>query len=242
MSVMVDFHTHILPQLDDGSRSLEESMGMLQKEQEQGVSHVVATPHFYAQTDEPERFLHRRRAAELRLREEMEKNPDLPQLIIGAEVYYFPGISDSDILPKLAIGNTGCILIEMPFPPWTKRMYEELALIRSRWNLTPIIAHMDRYISPLRTFKIPEKLEELPVFVQVNTSFFLRKLTAPMALRLLREEKIHLLGSDCHNLTERIPNMQEAIEVIERKLGREALQQIELYEEEVLTHQWERHL
>lgn len=230
---MVDFHTHILPQLDDGSRSVEESIGMLEMEREQGISHVVATPHFYALVDTPDCFLQKRREAEERLRQEMEKHINMPHLTMGAEVHFFPGISDADFLPKLTIGDTGYLLIEMPEPPWSERMYEELALIRSKREITPIIAHMDRYISPFRTYGIPERLQGLPVLVQVNASFFLRILTAPMALRLLREEKIHLLGSDCHNLTERIPNLQQAIERIEQKLGAEALQRIRTYEQEV---------
>ena len=45
---MIDVHSHILPWIDDGSRSLEESMEMLRQEAEQGIQRVVATPHFYA--------------------------------------------------------------------------------------------------------------------------------------------------------------------------------------------------
>ena len=50
---MVDFHSHILPGIDDGSASLEESIELLKREAEQGINHVVATPHFYAQHDTP---------------------------------------------------------------------------------------------------------------------------------------------------------------------------------------------
>ncbi|MGN1231322.1 MAG: CpsB/CapC family capsule biosynthesis tyrosine phosphatase, partial [Anaerotignum sp.] len=214
-------------------RSLEESIGMLEMEREQGISHVVATPHFYALIDTPDCFLQKRKEAEQRLRQEMEKHPDLPKLTMGAEVYFFPGISDADFLPKLTIGDTGYILIEMPTPPWPERMYEELALIREKWGITPIIDHIDRYIGPFRTYKIPEKLQELPVLVQANASFFLRKMTAPLALRLMREEKIHLLGSDCHNLIERIPNLRQAVDIIEQKLGPEALQRIHEQEQVV---------
>ena len=71
MSKCVDFHSHILPSIDDGSRSVEESIGMLRAMAKQGITHVVATPHFYPQHDTPERFLKRRAEAEAALREAM---------------------------------------------------------------------------------------------------------------------------------------------------------------------------
>ena len=98
MNTVTDFHSHILPGIDDGSASLQESIAMLKMEAEQGIRHVVATPHFYPRHDSPERFLSRRDDAEARLREEMEKYPWLPSLEIGAEVYFFRGISESDVL------------------------------------------------------------------------------------------------------------------------------------------------
>jgi len=61
--MLVDFHSHILPGVDDGSASIEESLKMLQAEAGQGITHVVATPHFYPRYDDPERFLERRNAA-----------------------------------------------------------------------------------------------------------------------------------------------------------------------------------
>ena len=84
-----DFHSHILPGVDDGSTSLEESLAMLTLEAEQGVRHVVATPHFYAHHDTPEAFLSRRAAAEAMLREALKDHPELPGFTVGAEVYFF---------------------------------------------------------------------------------------------------------------------------------------------------------
>ena len=177
MSMVIDFHSHILPGIDDGSRSLEQSIAMLKMEAEQGIRKVVATPHFYAQHDKPERFLQKRAEAEKLLREEMAKHNDLPELEIGAEVYFFSGISDSDITSELTIGEKRYILIEMPMPPWSERIYRELENLWIKQDLVPIVAHIDRYIAPLRTFGIPKRLEELPVLVQANAEFFLEKST-----------------------------------------------------------------
>jgi len=235
MSNIVDFHTHILPEIDDGSSGLSESIAMLRKQAEQGIAHVIATPHFYAKYDSPERFLRRRDLAEARLREEMSKYDGLPKLSVGAEVYYFSGISDSDSIQELTFSGGQCILIEMPTPPWTEQMYRELEGIWSKKGLIPIVAHVDRYISPFRTHHIPERLSKLPVLVQANAEFFLRKATAGMAVRMLRDGRIHLLGSDCHDLSERPPELGQAIGMIQKRLGQSAVERIIRYQNKALS-------
>ncbi len=234
MSTAVDFHSHILPGVDDGSASLNESIAMLRLEAEQGIRHVVATPHFYANHDSPERFLKRRKEAENRLREEMANHPGLPEISTAAEVYFFSGISDSDVLLELTIAQKGCILIEMPQSTWTDSMYRELEGIYVKQGIMPVIAHIDRYISPFRTFGIPERLADLPVFVQANADFFLHRMTRPMALRMLRDDRIHLLGSDCHNLHSRKPNLGDAVRIIEKRLGQATIARVNRYESDVL--------
>lgn len=236
MSSIVDFHTHILPALDDGSTSVQESIAMLKAEAEQGIHHVIATPHFYAHHDSPERFLRRREAALTRLAEEMSRHSGLPDLSIGAEVYYFPGISDSEVLQELTISGIQCILIEMPVPPWSDQMYRELEGIQVKQGLLPILAHIDRYISAFRTFHIPERICKLPLLVQANASFFLHRSTASMALRMLKNDRIHLLGSDCHNFNSRTPNLGEALQIIDKRLGQAAISKIVAHQNELLKN------
>lgn len=234
MSTVVDFHSHILPGVDDGSPNVERSIQMLHKEMEQGIGHVVATPHFYAQHDRPEDFLRDRARAERMLREEMARHPYMPELSVGAEVYFFNGISDSDILSELTIDRKRYILIEMMQPPWPERVYRELENIWVKQNLVPVIAHIDRYIAPFHTYGIPERLEQLPVKVQANASFFLDRVTRRMAFRMLRCGRIHLLGSDCHDLTRRPPNLGDAAALIRKKFGPDMISWINSHEEEVL--------
>lgn len=234
MVATVDFHTHILPGIDDGSASVEESVALLQMQAQQGVRHVIATPHFYANHDHLELYLTRRERAVQRLAQEMAKYTDLPEIHVGAEVLFYTGMSESEDLSRLAISDTRHILIEMPHPPWTEEMYRELEMIYTRQGLTPIVAHIDRYISRFRTFQIPQRLEGLPVIVQANAEFFLNRHSCSMALRMLRNRQIHLLGSDCHNVTTRKPNLQEALTLIEKRLGRGAVALIAEWEQAVL--------
>lgn len=231
---IIDFHSHILPGVDDGSESIEESLAMLRMEVEQGIGHVVATPHFYAQHDTPEHFLNKRNIAEARLREVLQKHPELPKISVGAEVFFFRGISHSDAILELTIAEKKCILIEMPHMDWSDSMYRELESIYTNFELTPIIAHIDRYIKPFHAKKVLNRLSELPVFVQANAGFFLNSATGNMALRMLKRDQIQLLGSDCHNLTDRKPNLGSAIAQIEKRAGGDVLERIHQYQHDVL--------
>lgn len=228
-----DFHTHILPCVDDGSRSLGQSMEMLRRCRKMGIRNVVLTPHFYADRDHPDRFFPRRSRA-LTALQEAAAGDDFPILIPSAEVHYFPNMGSSDVLRKLTIGDSHYILVEMPMCRWSERMYRDLEMIRVNQGLTPIIAHLDRYLTPFHTGKVLRRISELPVMVQVNGEFFLERRTMRLALRMLKRGQIHLVGSDCHNLTDRKPNLGPVREMIRSKLGTEPLKRIAYYEQRVL--------
>lgn len=227
--MITDFHSHILPGIDDGSKHPAQSLAMLTMAAEQGIRRMAATPHFYPHRDEPEAFLAAREQSLAELRTVLA--PELPEVIPAAEVYFFRGISDSEFLRKLTIGNSDCVMIEMPLAPWPEEFYRELESLHRKQGLTPVIAHIDRYIRPLRTFGIPEILEELPVLVQANAAFFTDRATANLAMKLLRKGRIHLLGSDCHDLDTRKPNLGAAVRRIEEKLGPEILMHMENLEQ-----------
>ncbi len=236
MKTVVDFHSHILPGIDDGSKTVEESLAMLEQMRAQKIDRVVATPHFYPHHDQLARFLDRRRRAEEILREKLREKPDFPQLHIGAEVYFFPGISDCEELPLLTIDGGRYIMIEMPHMHWTEEMFDQLEQIYTKHNLYPIIAHIDRYLMGRRSDgKLFERLTRLPLLIQANAEFFLERRSRKLAMRMLQEGKIHLLGSDCHNLTDRSPNLAQALENIRKNLGDGPLAYINDYEEGILN-------
>ena len=208
-----DLHSHVLPGIDDGSGSPEESLAMLRETAAQGIRIIAATPHFDPRSDTPEAFLARRNRAAEALMEKLE--PGMPRLLLGAEVRYFRGISESDALPLLTLEGGKALLLELPMEPWPEELWKELAQFRQRTGILPIIAHIDRYIGPFRTRCIPERLGELELLVQANSGFFLKKTTSALAMRLLREDKIHLLGSDCHGMQYRHPDLGAVLEKIQ---------------------------
>lgn len=232
---MIDFHSHILPGIDDGSTSVEMSIEMLLMEAQQGITHVVATPHFYAQRDQLDTFLQRRDEAYQALQREMELYSGLPEVLLGAEVSFFRGISESEFLKKLMIHQNRCLLIELPTPPWDEAIFRELEAIWVRREILPIIAHIDRYISRWKSGPVLKRLSQLPVIVQANSEFFLNKKTAGMAMKMLKNEQIHLLGSDCHNMSSRKPDLGQAVDRITKKLGTDSLNRISEYENKVLN-------
>ena len=141
---MIDLHSHILPQVDDGSRSTEESLQMLTALAAQGVTDVAATPHFYASENGPDRFLARRARSWQQLRPHLTAS--LPRVHLGAEVLFFEGIAAFDGLPRLCLSGADTLLLEMPFRPWSRRMLDELLELADRPDVTVLLAHMERYL------------------------------------------------------------------------------------------------
>ncbi len=216
---MIDFHAHILSGVDDGSKSVDESLLMLKALADQGVKTVIATPHFYANDESVDEFIDRRNKAYELL---VDKAPDVPNIILGAEVRYYDGISRLQDLKKLRIEGTKFLLLEMPFSRWTEYAIKEIVDIASRGKITLVLAHIDRYLS-MQSKDTLVRLLENGVLFQANASFFGRVLGASKAVRMLKENQIHFIGSDCHNLTDRAPNMHKAIQVIKKRIGNTAV-------------------
>jgi protein-tyrosine phosphatase len=209
---MIDFHSHILPGMDDGSKNVAESMEMMEASFNQGVEMIVATPHFYPWLEKPEDFLARRADAIKSLPLPLDK------IRFGAEVAYYDGIVYSEDIELLKISETDFLLVEMPMTVWTRRMLDSLHAIENRTRLKVVIAHLDRYLRlQKRTANIDYVCDNF--FIQVNADYFINRGTQRKALKLINENSVDFIGSDCHNLTSRPPNMGEAYQTIEKKLG-----------------------
>ena len=214
---MIDLHTHILPGVDDGSKDLKMSVEMLRRSARQGVSTLALTPHFYARRHTLEDFLQRRSNALAQLETQLPNGA--PNLLVGAEVAYFDGISTSEEIARLQLGDTGLLLVEMPFGRWTPRMAQELADMRGNLGLTPVLAHVNRYPAYDQFPRHCDWLAEKGVLFQCNTEAFFSLLRRGRMLKLLSKGRIHFLGSDTHDLENRPPNMAKAARIINQKLG-----------------------
>lgn len=217
---MIDLHSHILPGLDDGSRNVAESLQMLEASARQGVKWMAATPHFYATEQTPSQFLRRRSASVDALRSRLKSG--FPKIVLGAEVRYFEGMSRTEELDSLRLEGSPVLLLEMPFCTWSKRMVDEVLEIQSHKETQVLLAHVERYWSA-QSKQVIRTLQRSGVWMQCNASFFLSWRTKRKALRMLQKGEIHMLGSDAHNMTTRPPRLGDAMEVIEKSLGRDAL-------------------
>ena len=221
---MIDLHTHILPNMDDGSKSLEETVALLKLLKQQGISTVAATPHFYAQ-EAPGAFLKRRNASLEMLRSIPEE--DRLNILPGAEVAYFSGIGSSEALIPLQIGETKLLLVEMPFGAWSDYVVEDICEIPIQLGLIPVLAHVNRYPGRDQFPKYKDVLLAGGVYFQCNTEAFFTFRSRRWALELLKKGYIHFLGSDSHNLTTRPPRWTEARAVVEKKLDKSYLDHLD---------------
>lgn len=229
---MIDFHTHVLPGVDDGSKSCDESLQMLSLLSEQGVTTVIATPHFNPDKESVEAFVLRRTAALAELKAQM--SPGMPEIIPGAEIAYYEGISNLEDLSQLCIGNTKLLLIEMPMAKWSEFAIDELKKLSNVKGYTIIIAHIERYMNA-QSSATWQYLRSIGILSQVNASFFIRLATRKKAVRMLRNGEINALGSDCHNLTSRPPCMNQAFDVIVKKTSESFLSEFAEYQRDLIT-------
>lgn len=214
---MIDFHSHFLPGIDDGASSLSESEEILLDSAAQGIQYIFATPHFYPDREDPSAFLARRSKSFDELRKYISAGRggrNFPKVFLGAEVYYFPGLSDAEEIEKLKMGPYALVLIEPPMSPWTEYMLDDIESLRSKRHLCPIIAHVDRYAHFFDDYSIFDELYERKILIQVNANFFLRSNTSQKAMDLLEDGIIHFIGSDVHNTNSRPQNIGDAVKKI----------------------------
>ncbi len=218
--------------MDDGSHNVAESISMIGMQVSQGVSTVIATPHFYANDETVDSFLERRqRSLELLIPELTE---GAPEIILGAEVRYYQGISRMEGLKALRIEGSKLLLLEMPMAEWTEYMIRELIELSGKSSFRIVLAHIERYLS-LQKQAVWDRIYDSGIMIQVNSSFFTALASKRKAISLLKEGKIHFIGSDCHNMKSRPPQIGKAFEVIQKKLGENYIHQMNEYGHSLLA-------
>lgn len=220
---MVDFHSHILPKMDDGSQSIEESIQMLTALKNQGVDTVCLTSHFYGSKESPENFLKRREASFEALKEALPEG--LPKLKLGAEVLFYRGVSRMEQLPLLRLQDTDILLLEMPFTAWSDYDINEVLEIQNSGKAIVMLAHIERYFA-WQNRKTWDVLLGNGVIMQSNAEFFFEPGRRRQAVKMYKQGRVHFLGSDAHNLGTRAPKIGEALQFIEKKLGPDAAYQL----------------
>jgi protein-tyrosine phosphatase len=210
----IDFHTHILPGIDDGSSSVEESLEMLSLLEKSGVDTVICTPHFYPDSTMLDSFLKKREAAFESLKPHLEKFR--MDIRLGAEIYFFNGISKSQSIEALKIEKTDYLLVEMPFCTWHTQTINEILELNSRYDIKVVIAHIDRYMDWYSDMETESLLSFEDAVFQVNNNAFFKKNVRKKVCDIIKDGYRVVLGSDTHDLANRRPNF----DLIEKELSK----------------------
>lgn len=219
---MLDFHTHILPQMDDGSKSVLESEEMINVLINDGVKYICLTPHFYSQNESAEKFLKRRENCY----KELLKHNSFPDtnFLLGAEVYFKDSIFSVKDIKPLCINNTKFILTEFPYDEYiTNKTLKRMEKFISKYNITPVLAHIERYPEVFNDKKLLDTFIELGCKNQMNLYSFDSDFLTKKLLRYLDEGYISFWGTDSHNMKRRSPIYKRHIELIKNELGDEFL-------------------
>lgn len=195
--MLIDFHSHILPGIDDGSRSIEESIAILDTMAQDGVKLVVATPHFYCHDISAEKFLIRRDMAFEELRPYLK--PEHPKILLGAEVLYSSRLASEPLLEKLCIQGTNYLLLEMPYVRLTNNLIDGVEELTDLNRVSIIIAHIERYLH-FTAYSDLEDLMSLDVVGQLNSKSFSERRSRKNCIKLIKQGYAHILGTDFHRI------------------------------------------
>lgn len=214
---MVDIHTHILPEVDDGARSWEMAVHMAHMAAQDGVQHIVATPH---SNDE---YFYDRAALEARLAELGQRVGPILTFSLGCDFHFsYENLSQLEDHPEtFTISQTRALLVELSdfsIPPWVNSKLEDLLAI----GILPIITHPERNL--LLQSKPQQVLQwaALGCPIQVTANSLTGRWgerASKTAHWLLKKNAVHVVASDCHNVEGRSPVLSPARKLLEKDYG-----------------------
>lgn len=218
---MIDIHSHILPQVDDGSHSLDESIEMCRMSARDGVEVIVATPHAHDN-------VHKTHDTSFLQRKVEELNGHLagsPKIVLGCELRFTHDVVKQVCTDKSAPTIAGGPYVLVEFPHAVVPLGSERALFELMSNqIRPVIAHPERnhllMAEPERFFE----LVELGVLGQVDTGSItgqFGKKVQQTARLMLEHGLLHFIASDCHNTRNRLPGMSAAVAAMAEIVGSE---------------------
>ncbi len=229
---MIDIHSHIVFDVDDGPKSIEESKNLLREAYSQGVRTIVSTSHRRkGMFETPEEKI---ATNFLKVREMAKEVADDLVIAYGAEIYYTPDVVEKlekKLIPTLNDSHYALIEFSMntPYRDIHKGLSDILML-----GITPVIAHIERYDALENNEKRVQELIDMGCYTQVNSSHFLKpklfgetyKFMKKRAQHFLERDLVHVIASDMHNLDRRPPHMEEAYDIIAKKYGEDKAKEL----------------
>ena len=235
---MIDLHNHIIPNLDDGSRSLEISLSMLRHAAEQNITDVVNTVHYQSPRMDGKRIEYDLVKDKInQLQAELKKHNIPIKLHMGAEVFYLPNLMELKDNPLLTFGHGKYMLVEFPFEQVPGGCREVLFQLKMA-DVTPIIAHPER-IKPIQEdISIVRKFIRSGCIIQVDAGSLTGSLgvsSKKASLEILRQGLCHIIGSDAHDDNHRNFLLLEALGIAEELLGEKAVNLVTMNPQKILN-------
>ena len=219
---MIDFHTHIIPNIDDGSRSIEETFNLIQEAKEVGFDGIILTSHYienYYETDVPERDIWVKAISD-----------NLKQKGIDTNLYLANEIYLSDNMMKLliegkasTINNSSYVLFEMPLNAEPMNLYDVIYSLQEN-KLIPVLAHPERYSFVQKEPELITDLIQKGVLMQANYGSILGQYGEKA--QIIESNMIHFLGSDVHRQKTIYKRIPEALRQIEEIVGEQKLNEL----------------
>lgn len=198
---MIDIHSHVLNEIDDGARSLKESIVILKKLQEIGFTHIIATPHYIPGSQFVSNNYQKNEKWE-NLIQELKKEEMMIPLYLGNEIFIDSSINS--LLQKkeiTSLNGSRYLLLEFPVSRPIHDMLEILFYLRNKGYI-PIIAHPERYLYLQENHNLILDFLKMGCLFQGNLANVLEKYgvqAKKLFLYMLKNNQYHFLATDVHH-------------------------------------------
>jgi len=217
---MVDIHSHLLPDYDDGPPTLDDTRRMLELAEATGTREIVATPHILDQGD----YLRKEEILEkfARVQEAARRDGRKLRIYLGGEIFLFPGVKLDQVFSTLN-NNGKYALVEFGM----RQIPEFVPRLLFDWIMDgyfPILAHPERYLPVMRNPNYAYKFAQMGVALQLNAGSLLGvfgETVKEVAYTLIRHNLAHIIASDGHNTGSRSISLGEVRDLVTDEFGAE---------------------
>lgn len=224
---MIDFHTHIIPNIDDGARNIEETISLIKEAKEAGFDEIILTSHYienYYETNVPERNMWVQA-----ITENLKSRGIEIKIYLANEIYLSDNMMQLLIDEKASTINDSCyVLFEMPLNVEPMNLYNVIYSLQEN-KLIPVLAHPERYTFVQKDPELIYDLIQQGVLMQANYASILGhygKNAQTIVKKFYENNMIHFLGSDVHRPNTIYKMIPEAIEKIKAIVGEEKLEEL----------------
>ena len=225
--MMIDFHTHIIPNIDDGSRNVNETFNLINEAYDAGFNKIISTSHYlkgkYEMQEKDRRILLNA------IRQKVKSETPEMEFYLGSEIFISHNMVDFLIEKKAStINNTSYVLFELPMEK-NVIFLKEILFKLAEYGYKPIIAHPERYKFFQKNPNDLIELIEMGVLFQSNFGSLIGiygKEAKKTVKRLLQANMVHFLGSDVHRENSIYKRMPEILKILKDIISEREIEEL----------------